>query len=116
MISAEAPILFARACESETSHACSRLAPLSFNCCSLTVFIADLTCRSYLHASANRRRTIQRSDVVAAVGLSNIFDFLVDIVPRPNATQAAVNHSSHQNNLDNHMMEQQQRTTHTVDE
>ncbi|PWN88660.1 histone-fold-containing protein [Acaromyces ingoldii] len=71
MISAEAPILFARACE---------------------IFIADLTCRSYLHASANRRRTIQRSDVVAAVGLSNIFDFLVDIVPRPGANATSSSH------------------------
>ncbi|PWN36971.1 histone-fold-containing protein [Meira miltonrushii] len=61
MISAEAPILFARACE---------------------IFIADLTCRSYMHATANKRRTVQRSDVVAAVAGSNLFDFLVDIVPR----------------------------------
>ncbi|UZJ53952.1 hypothetical protein CBS101457_003272 [Exobasidium rhododendri] len=61
MISAEAPILFARACE---------------------IFIADLTSRSYIHATANRRRTVQRSDVVAAVAGSNLFDFLVDIVPR----------------------------------
>lgn len=61
MISAEGPILFARACE---------------------IFIADLTCRSYMHATSNRRRTVQRSDVVAAVAGSNVFDFLVDVVPR----------------------------------
>lgn len=46
------------------------------------VFIADLTSRSYIHATANRRRTVQRSDVVVAVAGSNLFDFLVDIVPR----------------------------------
>lgn len=46
------------------------------------VFIADLTSRSYIHATSHRRRTVQRSDVVAAVTGSNLFDFLVDIVPR----------------------------------
>ena len=67
MISAEAPILFARACE---------------------IFIADLTCRSYMHATSHRRRTVQRSDVVAAVAGSNVFDFLVDIIPRGDESNA----------------------------
>jgi hypothetical protein len=50
------------------------------------VFIADLTSRSYIHATSHRRRTVQRSDVVAAVAGSNLFDFLVDIVPRNHDT------------------------------
>ncbi|PWN98680.1 histone-fold-containing protein [Tilletiopsis washingtonensis] len=59
MISAEAPIIFARACE---------------------VFIADLTCRAYLHATAARRRTLLRSDVEGALSKSDLFDFLIDVV------------------------------------
>jgi len=61
MISAEAPILFSRACE---------------------IFIADLTCRAFMVAEENKRRTIQRSDIANAVARSDLFDFLIDIVPR----------------------------------
>ncbi|WFD29371.1 CCAAT- binding transcription factor component [Malassezia sp. CBS 17886] len=61
MISAEAPILFSRACE---------------------IFIADLTCRAFMVAEENKRRTIQRSDIANAIARSDLFDFLIDIVPR----------------------------------
>ncbi|KAL9247525.1 hypothetical protein vseg_020951 [Gypsophila vaccaria] len=61
MISAEAPILFAKACE---------------------LFILELTIRSWLHAEENKRRTLQKSDIAAAITRTDIFDFLVDIVPR----------------------------------
>ena len=74
MISAEAPVLFARACE---------------------MFILELTLRAWAHAEENKRRTLQRNDVAAAITRTDIFDFLVDIVPRealvaPDATAAAV--------------------------
>uniref|UniRef100_A0A7N0SX38 Core Histone H2A/H2B/H3 domain-containing protein n=1 Tax=Kalanchoe fedtschenkoi TaxID=63787 RepID=A0A7N0SX38_KALFE len=72
MISAEAPILFAKACE---------------------LFILELTIRSWLHAEENKRRTLQKNDIAAAITRTDIFDFLVDIVPRseddPSATAAA---------------------------
>lgn len=61
MISAEAPILFSRACE---------------------IFISDLTCRAFMVAEENKRRTIQRSDIANAIARSDLFDFLIDIVPR----------------------------------
>ncbi|XP_010249038.1 PREDICTED: nuclear transcription factor Y subunit C-1-like [Nelumbo nucifera] len=61
MISAEAPILFAKACE---------------------LFILELTIRSWLHAEENKRRTLQKNDIAAAITRTGIFDFLVDIVPR----------------------------------
>lgn len=61
MISAEAPILFAKACE---------------------IFILELTIRSWLHAEENKRRTLQENDIAAAITRTDIFDFLVDIVPR----------------------------------
>ncbi|KAF9975095.1 hypothetical protein BGZ73_001356 [Actinomortierella ambigua] len=61
MISAEAPILFSKACE---------------------IFICEITRRAWLHAEDNKRRTLQRSDVANAVSKSDQFDFLIDIVPR----------------------------------
>lgn len=61
MISAEAPALFAKACE---------------------MFIIELTHRSWLYTEENRRRTLQRSDIATAIARTDIFDFLIDIVPR----------------------------------
>ncbi|RSH95053.1 hypothetical protein EHS25_000139 [Saitozyma podzolica] len=64
MISAEgewAPIMFSRACE---------------------IFISELTCRAWLVAESHKRRTLQRSDVAAAIAFSDMFDFLIDIIPR----------------------------------
>ena len=61
MISSEAPALFSKACE---------------------MFILELTLRSWIHTEENKRRTLQRTDIAAAVTKTDIFDFLVDIVPR----------------------------------
>ncbi|EFJ36761.1 hypothetical protein SELMODRAFT_77573, partial [Selaginella moellendorffii] len=61
MISAEAPVLFAKACE---------------------LFILELTFRAWMHTEENKRRTLQRNDVAGAISRADIFDFLVDIVPR----------------------------------
>ncbi|TXT09122.1 hypothetical protein VHUM_02596 [Vanrija humicola] len=61
MISAEAPIMFSKACE---------------------IFISELTCRAWLVAEGHKRRTLQKSDVAAAIAFSDVFDFLIDIVPR----------------------------------
>ncbi|RXK35821.1 hypothetical protein M231_06915 [Tremella mesenterica] len=54
MISAEVPVMFAKACEG----------------------------RAWLIAESNKRRTLQKSDVAAAIAHSDMFDFLIDIVPR----------------------------------
>ena len=64
MISAEAPILFAKGCD---------------------VFITELTMRAWIHAEENKRRTLQRSDIASALAKSDMFDFLIDIVPREDA-------------------------------
>ncbi|CAL9058354.1 unnamed protein product [Musa banksii] len=69
MISAEAPILFAKACE---------------------LFILELTIRSWLHAEENKRRTLQKNDIAAAISRTDIFDFLVDIVPREEIKEEAL--------------------------
>lgn len=65
MISAEAPILFAKGCD---------------------IFITELTMRAWIHAEENKRRTLQRSDIASALSKSDMFDFLIDIVPREDAT------------------------------
>jgi nuclear transcription factor Y, gamma len=61
MISAEAPILFAKACE---------------------MFIMELATRSWANTEVNKRKTLQKSDIASAVSSNEVFDFLVDIVPR----------------------------------
>lgn len=68
MISAEAPILFAKGCD---------------------IFITELTMRAWIHAEDNKRRTLQRSDIAAALAKSDMFDFLIDIVPREEASSHA---------------------------
>lgn len=67
MISAEAPILFAKACD---------------------IFITEITMRAWAHAEENKRRTLQKSDIQAAIQTSDIFDFLIDIIPRDNGAAA----------------------------
>ncbi|KAK4753347.1 hypothetical protein SAY87_022145 [Trapa incisa] len=61
MISAEAPVVFAKACE---------------------MFILELTHRSWTHTEENKRRTLQKNDIAAAISRTDVFDFLVDIIPR----------------------------------
>lgn len=61
MISLELPILFAKGCD---------------------IFITELTMRAWIHAEENKRRTLQRSDIAALLQKSDMFDFLIDIVPR----------------------------------
>lgn len=61
MISAEAPLLFAKAAE---------------------VFIQELTLRAWVHTEDNKRRTLQRNDIAMAITKFDQFDFLIDIVPR----------------------------------
>lgn len=61
MISAEAPLLFAKAAE---------------------IFIHELTLRAWVHTENNKRRTLQRNDIAMAISKFDQFDFLIDIVPR----------------------------------
>lgn len=58
--------------------------PVSDSCRTI-VFIAELTCRAWLVAESHKRRTLQKSDVASAIGFSDMFDFLIDIVPREEA-------------------------------
>jgi nuclear transcription factor Y, gamma len=66
MISAEAPVLFAKACE---------------------MFITEITYRAWFHTEDNKRRTLQKSDISNAITKTDIFDFLIDIVPNNEGNQ-----------------------------
>ncbi|KAL0919455.1 hypothetical protein M5K25_011550 [Dendrobium thyrsiflorum] len=59
MIAGEAPVVFARACE---------------------MFILELTYKGWTHAEKNKRRSLKKNDIVAAISQTDIFDFLVDII------------------------------------
>ena len=61
MISAEAPVLFAKAAE---------------------MFVSELSLRAWIHTEENKRRTLQKNDISQAVSKYDQFDFLIDIVPR----------------------------------
>ncbi|KAJ6793321.1 nuclear transcription factor Y subunit C-2-like [Iris pallida] len=61
MISAEAPVVFAKACE---------------------IFVLELTLRAWMNTVENKRTTLLKNDIAAAITRTNTFDFLVDIVPR----------------------------------
>lgn len=70
MISAEAPMLFAKAAE---------------------IFIHELTMRAWIHTEDNKRRTLQRNDIAMAIAKYDQFDFLIDIVPREDIKPQASN-------------------------
>jgi nuclear transcription factor Y gamma len=67
MISAEAPILFAKACE---------------------MFIIEMTHKAYFYAKKNNRKTLQRNDIAQAITDTEIYDFLLDIIPRDELNQS----------------------------
>ncbi|KAG5177415.1 histone-fold-containing protein [Tribonema minus] len=59
MISAEAPVLFAKACE---------------------MFILELTLRSWAYSEKNKRRTLTKEDIQEAIEKTDVFDFLVEVI------------------------------------
>jgi nuclear transcription factor Y gamma len=59
MISAEAPVLFAKACE---------------------MFILEMTLRSGHYSDNRRRKTLTKEDCVEAIAETDIYDFLVDVI------------------------------------
>lgn len=61
MISSEAPVVFAKACE---------------------MFISELSLRAWMHTEDSKRKTLQKNDIAAAISKTETFDFLVDVLPR----------------------------------
>jgi nuclear transcription factor Y gamma len=45
------------------------------------MFILELTLRSWNHSEENKRRTLQRNDIAAAITRTDIFDFLARPCP-----------------------------------
>ena len=68
MIAGEAPAVFSRACE---------------------MFILEMTMRAWNNTVGHKRRTLQKSDIAAAILQTEIFDFLVDIIPRDDNKEEA---------------------------
>ena len=61
MIAADAPLVMTKACE---------------------LLIKEVSIRAWRHTDGNRRKTLQKPDVHAAVQGDEMFDFLIDTVPR----------------------------------
>ena len=61
MISAETPIVFAKACE---------------------MFITEMTIKGYYNSEKSERKTLQRKDIAAAIARTETYDFLIDTIPR----------------------------------
>ena len=75
MIGSEAPFLIAKACE---------------------LFIRELTLQAWIHTEENKRRTLQvrfwnlqftlkKVDITTAVSENEMYDFLIDFIPREEA-------------------------------
>ncbi|KAF7820819.1 Nuclear transcription factor Y subunit C-2 [Senna tora] len=60
MISAETPILLSTACE---------------------MFIQEMSLRAWMQIEENKRRVIQRHDVVESIHENKLYDFLTDVIP-----------------------------------
>lgn len=67
MVEAGAPVVLAKACE---------------------MFILELSMRSWAAMKERGRKTLKRRDIAAAIQKNDLFDFLLDIVPREETTQA----------------------------
>mmetsp|Transcript_12799 Transcript_12799/g.16020 ORF Transcript_12799/g.16020 Transcript_12799/m.16020 type:complete len:169 (-) Transcript_12799:1240-1746(-) len=61
MVSSDTPLVFAKACE---------------------IFIMEITERAWNVTIENKRRTLQKCDIIEAAGSNDIYDFLIDIIPR----------------------------------
>ena len=73
MISSEAPILFALACQ---------------------MFITEITHKAAYHAKKQNRKTLQRNDIARVIAENETFDFLLDVIPReeiPSSVQLTSN-------------------------
>ncbi|GAA98325.1 hypothetical protein E5Q_05010 [Mixia osmundae IAM 14324] len=67
-VAADVPVVLARACEA---------------------FVAELTHRAWLSANEgpSPRKGIAKDDIVRAANQSNMYDFLIDVLPTPDAIQ-----------------------------
>ncbi|GFP96976.1 nuclear transcription factor y subunit c-2 [Phtheirospermum japonicum] len=78
MISADTPVVFAKACE---------------------MFIMELSQRAWMHTQENKRRTLQRNDVANAIRDEDLLGFLKDVVPLETYHQVHYYFAEHTNFL-----------------
>ncbi|KAK9893345.1 histone-fold-containing protein [Cystobasidium minutum MCA 4210] len=72
MIASEVPVILEKACQ---------------------IFIADLTARAYIDSP--KRRTLTKADVSRAARQTDMFDFLIDILPREGVASTSNNSNHH---------------------
>lgn len=80
MVASEVPILFSKVAE---------------------MFIEELTLRAWINTEENKRRILQKNDLSAAVKTSDVYDFLIFIVPRNELDPAYTAYDEHNNFEDN---------------
>ncbi len=85
MISAEAPIVFGKACE---------------------LFIIELTMRAWQQTEQAKRRTLQKNDVRSVVMDVDVMDFLMDVVP-PEEPKTAKSEGADQEGTDQQQAQMQ---------
>lgn len=76
MVASEVPILFSKVAE---------------------MFIEELTLRAWINTEENKRRILQKNDLSAAVKTSDVYDFLIFIVPRNELDPAYTAYDEHSN-------------------
>jgi hypothetical protein len=59
---------------SSSSYYCDRQA--------CEIFILELTMRAWMQTEENKRRTLGRADIAGAISKNDMYDFLIDLVPR----------------------------------
>lgn len=69
--------------EQEVSKVASEV-PVMFSKIS-EIFIEELTLRAWMHTEESKRRILQRGDICAAAKASDVFDFLIYLIPRNGA-------------------------------
>lgn len=79
MVASEVPILFSKVTES---------------------FIEELALRSWINTDENKRRILQRSDISAAIKTSDVYDFLIYIVPKSSSLDSSLGKISKINMVD----------------
>lgn len=86
MVSSDAPIIMSKACE---------------------LFIVDLALRAQFFCKQGGRKILSKEDICKTISNMEMFDFLIDIVPKDNYVQPYINqndgnlNSYFEKNLDN---------------
>lgn len=56
------------------------------------IFVEELTLRAWVHTEESKRRILQRGDICSAAKASDVFDFLIYLIPRTGAISMVEDH------------------------